>query len=146
MGRAARGAIHVMIEAKKLAYADMIRRVGDPAFSKIPVTQLLSKEYAIKQADLISPDKASCGVLPAEYAGLTRLANSDTIYLTAVDHAGNQVSFIQSNFGLFGSGVSSLQEPVLSYRTGPGCSRWNPGSPTNSCRTNGPCTRWCRDS
>ena len=98
-------ALHVMIEAKKLAYADMIRRVGDPAFSKIPVTQMLSKEYAVRQADLINPDKASCSALPAEFAGLTRLANSDTIYLTVVDHAGNQVSFIQSNFGLFGSGI-----------------------------------------
>jgi gamma-glutamyltranspeptidase/glutathione hydrolase len=98
-------AMHVMIEAKKLAYADMIRRVGDPAFSTIPVAQLLSKEYAAKRADLINPERAACSVLPSELAGLTRLANSDTIYLTVVDHQGNQVSFIQSNFGLFGSGL-----------------------------------------
>lgn len=98
-------ALHVMIEAKKLAYADMLRHVGDPAFSKIPVSALLAKDYAAKRAALINPEKASCNALPAELAGLTKLANSDTIYLTVVDHEGNQVSFIQSNFGLFGSGL-----------------------------------------
>jgi len=98
-------ALHVMIEAKKLAYADMIRHVGDPAFSKIPVGAMLSKDYAAKQAELINPDKASCKPLPAELASLTGLANSDTIYLTVVDHEGNQISFLESNFGLFGSGL-----------------------------------------
>ncbi len=83
----------------------MIKRVGDPSFSKIPVAELISKAYAKDRAKLISADKASCTVLPMDTAQLTKLAGSDTIYLTAVDKEGNQVSFIQSNFGLFGSGL-----------------------------------------
>ena len=92
--------LHTMIEAKKLAYADLIRYVGDPKFSTLPVSQLLSKEFAAARSKQIDPNKANCNVGPA-----TSLPGSSTIYLSTVDRDGNMVSLIQSNFGDFGSGV-----------------------------------------
>ena len=92
--------LHAMIEAKKLAYADLVRYIGDPKFSILPVKQLLSKDFAAARAKQIDPNKANCNVGPA-----TLLPGSDTIYLSAVDGDGNMVSLIQSNFDDFGSGV-----------------------------------------
>lgn len=90
-------ALHVMIEAKKLAYADLRKYVGDPKFSKIPVTGLLSDEYARDRAKLIDMAKANCNVEPGVPPA------GDTTYLTAVDEQGDMVSLIQSNFEEFGS-------------------------------------------
>jgi gamma-glutamyltranspeptidase / glutathione hydrolase len=94
-------ALHVMIEAKKLAYADLMQYVGDPASSKIPVDGLLSKDYAATRAALIDMNKANCTVS----AGTPPPAPGDTTYLTVVDRDGNMVSLIQSNSGSFGSGL-----------------------------------------
>jgi gamma-glutamyltranspeptidase / glutathione hydrolase len=94
--------LHLMIEAKKLAYADMYRYVADPKVSKVPVDGMLSKDYAAQRAKLIDMAKANCSVSPGEPALPTK---GDTIYLTVVDSAGNMVSLIQSNFLAFGSGV-----------------------------------------
>jgi len=91
--------IHVLIEAKKLAYADMRRHVGDPKFSKIPLEEMLSKTYARKRARLIEPERAARDVSP----GTLPVHAGDTTYLSAVDAAGNVVSLIQSNFANFGS-------------------------------------------
>jgi gamma-glutamyltranspeptidase/glutathione hydrolase len=55
-------ALHVMIEAKKLAYADMLRYVGDPRFSNVPVNEMISKSLAEARAKLIQPGKANCEV------------------------------------------------------------------------------------
>jgi gamma-glutamyltranspeptidase / glutathione hydrolase len=90
-------ALHVMIEAKKLAYADLRKYIGDPKFSKIPVAGLLAADYARERAKLIDMSKANCSVGP----GIPRAG--DTTYLTAVDEQGNMVSLIQSNFSEFGS-------------------------------------------
>src|SRR5271165_2594615 len=92
--------LHTRIEAMKLAYADVKAYNGDPRFSNIPVKQLLSKEYAAKRASLIDPAKANCSVAPGALSG------SDTTYLSVVDHDGNVLSLIQSNYSLFGSGVT----------------------------------------
>jgi gamma-glutamyltranspeptidase/glutathione hydrolase len=94
-------ALHTMIEAKKLSYADMITYVADPRFAKVPVAGMLSQAYARERAALIDPARANCNVGPGQppYTG------SDTIYLSTVDRDGNMVSLIQSNYGLFGSGV-----------------------------------------
>ena len=97
-------ALHVMIEAKKLAYADMLRYVGDPRMSKIPVEQLKSKELAAERAKLIQPDRANCEALPAELTDRAR-TNNDTIYMSAIDKDGNIVSLIQSNYNGFGTGM-----------------------------------------
>jgi gamma-glutamyltranspeptidase/glutathione hydrolase len=94
-------ALHIMIEAKKLAYADLRRYVGDPKFSKIPVAGLLSPDYARTRAKLIDPAHAACDVGP----GLPPAG--DTTYLTTVDRDGNMVSLIQSNFQEFGSRLAA---------------------------------------
>ncbi len=93
--------LHVMIEAKKLAYADMLRYVADPRFAAVPVAGMLSKDYARQRAQLINLDQANCQAA----AGRPPNIGTDTTYLCAVDRDGNMVSFIQSNFELFGSGV-----------------------------------------
>jgi gamma-glutamyltranspeptidase/glutathione hydrolase len=92
--------LHKKIEAMKLAYADLARYNGDPRFAKVPVKGLLSKDYAKQRAKLINPGKAGCEVS----AGTP--PTSDTVYLSAVDREGNIVSLIQSNYELFGSGVT----------------------------------------
>jgi gamma-glutamyltranspeptidase/glutathione hydrolase len=93
--------LHAMIEAKKLAYADLVRYIGDPKFSKPPVAELLSKDFAAKRAQLIDPNHANCNVAP----GSLLPAGGDTIYLSVVDRDGNMVSLIQSNYEDFGSGL-----------------------------------------
>lgn len=93
-------ALHVMIEAKKLAYADLLRYVGDPRFSRVPVAAMLSKRYAATRSALIDMAKANCSVVPGKPALAT---TGDTTYLTAVDSQGNMVSLIQSNYEEFGS-------------------------------------------
>jgi gamma-glutamyltranspeptidase/glutathione hydrolase len=98
-------ALHVMIEAKKLAYSDLLRYVGDPRYTKVPVSQLLSKETAVARASLIKMDHATCSVTPTEVAWLAKLPGADTIYMSAMDREGNMVSLIQSNYAGFGSGV-----------------------------------------
>ena len=95
-------ALHAMIEAKKLAYADMYRYVADPKFSQVPVQGLLSKEYAAQRAKLVDMGKANCDVLPGEPQLPT---SGDTTYLTVTDSDGNMVSLIQSNYAEFGSGL-----------------------------------------
>ncbi|MFC5861503.1 gamma-glutamyltransferase [Acidicapsa dinghuensis] len=97
-------ALHVMIEAKKLAYADMYKYVGDPRFTPIPVKELISKELADKRAKLIDMNKAACQVVPSDIeAELDRHGNS-TIYLSVIDKDGNIVSLIQSNYAGYGTG------------------------------------------
>src|SRR6266851_4727971 len=93
-------ALHAMIEAKKLAYADLLKYVGDPRKQKLPVTTLLSKEWAVQRAKLIDPDHANCEPAAGEMP-----PGSDTTYLSVVDREGNMVSLIQSNYAGFGSGV-----------------------------------------
>ena len=98
-------ALHVMIEAKKLAYADMLRYVADPHFSKVPVLPMLSKDHAKTRARLIDPARATCNVEPSRFEGLTTSTGSDTIYLSVIDKDGNIVSLIQSLYSSFGSGI-----------------------------------------
>jgi len=100
-GRATADSLHVMIEAKKLAYADMQRHVGDPRFSKIPVEAMLSKAYARQRAGLIDARRAKESI----DAGQLPTHGGDTTYLCAVDADGNICSLIQSNFANFGSAV-----------------------------------------
>jgi gamma-glutamyltranspeptidase/glutathione hydrolase len=94
-------ALHVQIEAKKLAYADLIRYIGDPKASKLPVSGMLSKPYAAERAKLIDMDHANCEAGP----GRPVPSAGDTIYLSVVDREGNMVSFIESNYAEFGSGL-----------------------------------------
>jgi gamma-glutamyltranspeptidase / glutathione hydrolase len=93
-------ALHTMIEAKKLAYADMAKYVADPRGQKMPMGTLLSKDWAKQRAQLIDAAQAKCEVAAGELPG-----GSDTTYLSVVDRDGNMVSLIQSNYDAFGSGI-----------------------------------------
>jgi gamma-glutamyltranspeptidase/glutathione hydrolase len=93
-------ALHLMIEAKKLAYADLKRYIGDPRGQKLPVEKLLSKEWAAGRAKQIDEQHANCDVNGGEMT-----VGNDTTYLTVVDRDGNMISLIQSNYSQFGSGV-----------------------------------------
>jgi gamma-glutamyltranspeptidase/glutathione hydrolase len=94
-------ALHVLIEAKKLAYADMAKHVCDPALRDVPVDAMLSKPYARRRAREIDPARAHPGVV----AGELPAKSGDTTYLSVVDRHGNMVSLIQSIFASFGSGL-----------------------------------------
>lgn len=94
-------ALHAMIEAKKLAYADMLRYVADQRFAKVPVAGMLSKDYAKERVKLIDAAKANCSV----EAGKPPAPGDDTIFLSTVDAEGNLVALIQSNYSGFGSGI-----------------------------------------
>jgi len=93
--------LHLFIEAKKLAFADRAKFYADPEFAKLPVQELITKEYAARQRKRIDPDKAAVDVP----AGDPLLSHGDTIYLTVVDKEGNCCSFIQSLYVGFGSQV-----------------------------------------
>jgi len=92
--------LHLMIEAKKIAFADRTRYISDPEMVKIPVDKLLSKDYAARRRPLIQKDRAADAstIFPGSFGG-------DTIYLCVVDEAGNAVSLIQSLYFSFGSAV-----------------------------------------
>ena len=97
-------ALHLMIEAKKLAYADMQRFDADPRFANIPVGAMRSKAYAAARAKLINAGHAICTVS----AGAPPGTDHGTTYLSVVDRDGNMVSLIQSNYSTvgFGSGIA----------------------------------------
>jgi gamma-glutamyltranspeptidase/glutathione hydrolase len=98
-------ALHVMIEAKKLAYADMAKYVGDPRFGPVPVQEMLSKELAKQRAGLVNMEKASCKVLASEIKQALDARGRETIYMSAIDKDGNIVSLIQSNYSGYGTGM-----------------------------------------
>ena len=98
-------AMHVMIEAKKLAYADMLRYVGDPRLAAVPVAALLDKGLARQRAALIDPRRAAQSVEPSVLDRVTTSVGGDTIYLSAIDRDGNIVSLIQSVFEGFGTAI-----------------------------------------
>ena len=104
-GHNSSAALHVMIEAKKLAYADMAKYVGDPRFGPVPVQQMLSKDLAAQRAGLIQMNKAACHVLPADLSEKLNARGSETIYMSTIDQEGNIVSLIQSNYGGYGTGM-----------------------------------------
>ncbi len=90
--------LHLVTEAKKLAFEDRAKYIGDPGFSDTSVEKLLSKEYAEKRRALIDTSKAGA----FEYGTPN---HSETIYLTVADQWGNMVSLIQSNYRGMGSGM-----------------------------------------
>ncbi len=92
---------HLMVEAKKIAYADRARYYADPTFVSVPTAELISKTYAEKRRQLIKPDQALKEIEPGD----PKLGKSDTVYLCVVDKDRNCVSLIQSNYFGFGSGL-----------------------------------------
>ena len=96
--------LHLLIEAKKLAYEDRARFYADPAFNDIPVDWLISKQYGAQRRELIDRHHAAMSY----DAGDPALEDGDTIYMTVADRNGNMVSLIQSNFSGLGSGMTPL--------------------------------------
>ena len=116
-------ALHAMIEAKKLAYADLAKYIGDPRKQKLPVATLLSKEWAAQRAKLIDADKANCDGTAGEIP-----VGNDTTYLSVVDREGNMVSLIQSNYEAFGSGIVAAGTGFALHDRG-GLFNMDPSSP-----------------
>jgi gamma-glutamyltranspeptidase/glutathione hydrolase len=92
--------LHLLIEAKKLAFEDRARYYADPSFARVPVDWLISKSYASERARLIDSRRASERARPG-----TPILDSDTVYLTAADRDGNLISLIQSIYASFGSTI-----------------------------------------
>ena len=119
-------ALHLMIEAKKLAYADMLRYVADQKFTTTPVAGMMNKDHAKTRARLINESKAACAVEPSSFAGLidntpndsAGTSGGDTIYLSVIDKDGNIVSLIQSIYSSFGSGVAPAGTGFMLHNRG----------------------------
>jgi gamma-glutamyltranspeptidase/glutathione hydrolase len=92
--------IHLLTEAKKLAFEDRAKYYSDPAFSELPVQQMISKSYAAERRKLINRERASLRFDAGKFD------SDNTIYLTVADRFGNMVSLIQSNYRGMGSGMS----------------------------------------
>lgn len=90
---------HLLVEAKKLAYADLYAYNADPGFAQVPVARLISKRYATEQCARIDMHRASTPAPTGDPVG-------GTVYLAAADSQGNLVSFIYSIYDTFGSGVT----------------------------------------
>ncbi len=99
MGYGSTEYLHVLTEAKKLAFEDRAKFYADPAFNDIPISQLLSKEYAVRRAELIDPDRAARDYPAGD------IEQGNTTYLTVADKDGMMVSLIQSIYAGFGSGM-----------------------------------------
>jgi gamma-glutamyltranspeptidase/glutathione hydrolase len=118
---------HLQIEAGRLAYAVRDTYVADPAFAEVPVEALLSEGFAERLRARISLTRA----MPAEIV-LPRVNQSDTVYLTVVDGAGNVCSLINSLFYPFGAGKVCPETGIVFQNRGAGF-RVQPGHP-NSVR------------
>jgi gamma-glutamyltranspeptidase/glutathione hydrolase len=92
---------HLMVEAKKLAYRDLLTFNADPHFAKIPLDELLSKAHARALCGRVDPKRAAATGPAGEADGA-----GDTIVLTTADSDGNMVSWVNSNFSEFGSGLT----------------------------------------
>ena len=99
MGFGSTDYIHHFVEAKKLAFEDRAKYYADPAFNRLPVEELISKEYAAARRELIDPKRASRNLDAGE------VEHGNTIYLTVADGQGNMISLIQSNYRGLGSGM-----------------------------------------
>ena len=97
MGPQSAQALHLMVEAKKLAYEDRAKFYADPAFARVPVETLISKPYAARRRAGINSEHADSHPTAGDPM------QADTIYMTVVDRDFNCVSLIQSNFHGFGS-------------------------------------------
>ncbi len=103
LGRESADFWHILVEAKKLAFADRARYYTDPAFARVPVNELISKAYAKERAALIDMTRTTTTVGHGDPAALGR---KETTYLCAADRDGMMVSLIQSNYTGFGSGYA----------------------------------------
>ncbi|RKF61828.1 Glutathione hydrolase-like YwrD proenzyme [Erysiphe neolycopersici] len=94
--------LHALIECLRIAFADASWWVSDPSQSKICLSKLISRDYLLERSKLFDPNRASKKIFDH---GSPAHNHSDTIYFSVTDKEGNGISFINSNFGNFGSGI-----------------------------------------
>ena len=105
--------LHLEIEAKRLAYNDRDRFVGDPAHSEVPIEQLLAPQYGADLAGMIKPESVLSELPISAFP-----QHPDTVYLCVVDRDGNAISFINSLFHSFGSALMSPNTGVFLHSRG----------------------------
>ncbi len=113
--------IHVQAEAMKIAFAEAHRHIADPAYMALPPEAFLAPDYLASRARQIRMDQAASprSALPTDHG---------TVYLTAADAGGMMVSFIQSNYFGFGSGIV-IPAPASRCRIAAAASGWRSGTP-----------------
>jgi gamma-glutamyltranspeptidase / glutathione hydrolase len=123
---------HALIETKKLVYSDTYANNADPDVVNVPVAKLTSKAYAKSLCGKVDPAHAS-PTMPPPFDAPTTAASAgtvggDTIYLTTADRWGNMVSWINSNFAGFGSGITVPKYGFILHNRG-GLFTLDPNSP-----------------
>jgi gamma-glutamyltranspeptidase / glutathione hydrolase len=114
---------HLLVEAKKLVYADLYRFNADPDVVPVPIARLLSDEHAASLCSKIDPNHAGKIAPPGSQAGA-----GDTIVLSTADRWGNMVSWVNSNYDGFGSGITVPGYGFILHNRG-GLFTLDPGSP-----------------
>src|SRR5919106_29551 len=114
--------LHLLAEAKKLAFIERARHIADPAFYQAPLNDLLSKKYSAELRKRIDPNRVN------QQTASNPRGGEDTVYLTVVDKDRNAVSLIQSIFSQFGSGLVAGDTGIVLHNRGAGFS-FNPQSP-----------------
>lgn len=111
---------HLIVEAKKLAYADLTAHLADPSFYRVPTEQMLSKEYAERQRSRIDQGRAAAETMSgiAVDPVIRKMEEGDTVYLATADRWGNMVSFINSLYRGFGSGITAGDTGVVLQNRG----------------------------
>ncbi len=119
---------HLLVEAKKLAWADLEAHVGDPdgqplaSGAGVPLDELLDKARARERSRLIRPDRASEAAAPDDVPPGTGAVGADTVYLAVVDGQGNAASFINSLFAPFGAAIVAGDTGIMLHCRGAGFS------------------------
>ena len=106
--------VHLLVQAKQIAYNDRDGLLADPAFADVPIDMLLSRDYARKRAGLMNPKVALAWNKVPSFGSLC----GDTVYVAAVDRDGNAASLIQSLYGLFGSAIVAGDTGVVLQNRG----------------------------
>ncbi len=125
---------HLLVEAKKLAYADLYAHVGDPegeplrSAGGVPLPELLDKAYALKRSRLIDPGRAARDASPGGIPPGSGPVGSDTVYLAVVDGEGNAASLINSLFAPFGAAIAGGDTGIMLHCRGAGFTL-KPGHP-----------------
>jgi gamma-glutamyltranspeptidase/glutathione hydrolase len=101
--------VHLLVQAKQIAFHDRDRLIADPDFVKVPVARLLSKAYADERRRLLDPSRA----LPWDRLPSWGSLEGDTVAVCAVDAQGNGVSLIHSVYGTYGAGVVAGRTGVV---------------------------------
>ncbi len=125
MGHNSASYLHTLVEMKKLAFADRDQWAADPDFTDLPLDDLLDPDYLAARAAMVDPAAATAARTPGVPAGMAAAAggsasddSGDTVYLTAVDRWGNAVSWIQSLFAGFGSGLLEPETGIVLHNRG----------------------------